>query len=560
MFQGVPPARRPHRPGERRARPRLPRRARRPTPDPRSRGAVPRRPRRAHRRVAPRSSPAARSQRVAIARAVVGRPAVLLCDEPPAASTPRPRGVVLDLLDGFVADGLTVVVVTHDEQVAARPGRRIAISDGMVTERPAGRRPRLAGTRGRRADDRPGDRPDRVGRVRARDVVVEACVGAASRPGRSLLTAVGTILGVGTLVVTLGLAATASAQVNQRFDAVTPPPPRSCSPTRDRPRTAHPRHSPPTSRHAWPRWTASSRRPADPQVDHAPSCPRSPAVRPSVRPLRRRRRLPVYAAAPERRRSSRRASSVGGCWPAVTSGPARRSCCCRPRRPGRSVSSTRRCLAQVTLDGVPFDVVGSTTTPFVTRRRCSAASCRAGRRARRRHRGADDLDAGADQARCRNGRRPAGPVTPHSRTTPPDSPRPPPPTPRCCAARYATTSPSRSSCSPSPVCCSARSGTASTTGSSPSWNGSPRSGCGQPSVPSPSPSRPSSSWRAGSPDVRRALSAPASRTAGVVLVAVTQGSTPVLSMPLVVAAAACGTLTGLAAGVYPPGARPDSPR
>ena len=90
----------------------------------------------------PRQLSGGERQRVAIARAVVGRPAVLLCDEPTGSLDSTSSRVVLDLLDGFVADGLTVVVVTHDEQVAARAGRRLAISDGMVTEHPAGRPPR----------------------------------------------------------------------------------------------------------------------------------------------------------------------------------------------------------------------------------------------------------------------------------------------------------------------------------------------------------------------------------------------------------------------------------
>lgn len=76
-------------------------------------------------------------QRVAIARAIAGRPALLLCDEPTGNLDAANSAAVLDLLDSLRADGITVVVVTHDIDVAARSHRHLVMTDGRVREEPA---------------------------------------------------------------------------------------------------------------------------------------------------------------------------------------------------------------------------------------------------------------------------------------------------------------------------------------------------------------------------------------------------------------------------------------
>lgn len=71
-------------------------------------------------------------QRVAIARALVSRPALVLCDEPTGNLDSATAAEVLDLLDELHAGGLTLLVITHDGQVAARGQRTVSIRDGLL--------------------------------------------------------------------------------------------------------------------------------------------------------------------------------------------------------------------------------------------------------------------------------------------------------------------------------------------------------------------------------------------------------------------------------------------
>ncbi|MEV6349901.1 ABC transporter ATP-binding protein [Actinoplanes sp. NPDC051851] len=71
-------------------------------------------------------------QRVAIARALVAEPALLLCDEPTGNLDSVTTATVLDLFDELRTNGTTLLVITHDDTVAARAGRRIRMGDGRL--------------------------------------------------------------------------------------------------------------------------------------------------------------------------------------------------------------------------------------------------------------------------------------------------------------------------------------------------------------------------------------------------------------------------------------------
>jgi len=71
-------------------------------------------------------------QRVAIARALAGRPSILLADEPTGALDTKTSEEIMELLTGLASDGITVILVTHETEVADYATRKIHFRDGQV--------------------------------------------------------------------------------------------------------------------------------------------------------------------------------------------------------------------------------------------------------------------------------------------------------------------------------------------------------------------------------------------------------------------------------------------
>ena len=73
-------------------------------------------------------------QRVAIARAIINNPAILLADEPTGALDSKTTEDVLDLFDKLHESGITIVIVTHEEEVANRAKKIAKFKDGRIVE------------------------------------------------------------------------------------------------------------------------------------------------------------------------------------------------------------------------------------------------------------------------------------------------------------------------------------------------------------------------------------------------------------------------------------------
>ena len=77
-------------------------------------------------------------QRVAVARALVSEPSIVLADEPTGNLDSRTSATIMELFDDLHRRGLTIVVITHDDQVAARANRLVRIQDGILLADTAG--------------------------------------------------------------------------------------------------------------------------------------------------------------------------------------------------------------------------------------------------------------------------------------------------------------------------------------------------------------------------------------------------------------------------------------
>jgi macrolide transport system ATP-binding/permease protein len=153
-------------------------------------------------------------QRVAIARAIVGNPSLLLCDEPTGNLDSTNSANLLDIFEELNRDGLTLVVVTHDPEVARRSARQIHIIDGRLTDRTAPGALRIAPM-----PSAPNLRTKvSRSRIAVRDLLQEALAGMFARPGRMVLTVLGIVIGMAALVATVGLTRTAGNRIISQFD------------------------------------------------------------------------------------------------------------------------------------------------------------------------------------------------------------------------------------------------------------------------------------------------------------------------------------------------------
>jgi putative ABC transport system ATP-binding protein len=73
-------------------------------------------------------------QRVAIARALANDPPILIADEPTGNLDSRTAGAVFELFESLVARGKTIVMVTHDQDLAQRVSRAVLVADGQIVE------------------------------------------------------------------------------------------------------------------------------------------------------------------------------------------------------------------------------------------------------------------------------------------------------------------------------------------------------------------------------------------------------------------------------------------
>jgi macrolide transport system ATP-binding/permease protein len=142
-------------------------------------------------------------QRVSIARALMNGGAVILADEPTGALDTTSGSEVLKILGELNKDGHTVIIVTHDRQVAGHANRIIELSDGAISADRSTREALPTATIAR--DSAPAARPWRARWGRFTEAFRMALLAMASHRLRTLLTMLGIIIGIASVVSVVAL-------------------------------------------------------------------------------------------------------------------------------------------------------------------------------------------------------------------------------------------------------------------------------------------------------------------------------------------------------------------
>jgi macrolide transport system ATP-binding/permease protein len=158
---------------------------------------------------APDALSGGQQQRVSIARALMNDPDIILADEPTGALDSDTGESVMALLAELNAEGKTVIIVTHDPDIAAQAGRVIRVRDGLIVDD----RTSLAAAGHLTQEVTATSQPRRPGKLRPAEIAAMALSALRRNRMRTALTMLGIVIGVASVVAMLAIGAGAREQV-----------------------------------------------------------------------------------------------------------------------------------------------------------------------------------------------------------------------------------------------------------------------------------------------------------------------------------------------------------
>ena len=158
-------------------------------------------------------------QRVAIARALVNHPRLILADEPTGNLDSRAGGEIVSLIRDLNRKGITVIMVTHEEEIARAAERILFMRDGkIVSDQRSRERASRAGEM--EPEPPPPRRRSLIGSGRIREYFSQAARSLLASKARSFLSVLGVLIGVASVIAMLALGRGAQDDVSQRISSL----------------------------------------------------------------------------------------------------------------------------------------------------------------------------------------------------------------------------------------------------------------------------------------------------------------------------------------------------